>query len=423
MYRISASGGTKVVAVHRGARDGYQVACALNEAGILQSLVTDLYWPADRKWAGAFGRALPASLFRKLLNRNAELLPGRAVRSCWASGALALACDVRGMPFRLRRSAMRFCDRQLGKQAAEVANTHDAALLSYSYYAHSAFSHFRRDRPRILFQLHPHPMSVRAILQRERELVPECARSLDKEWELALPEPDFQTLVEESSMPDYWIAASSFTKRTLIENGATAERIHVIPYGTDLDWFKPFGINEPLNRPLRLLFVGTLSQRKGLTYLVDALESLPAGSVELTICGRLVDDASMVRRARGRIRLRAFVTAEDLLHEFQSSDVFVFPSLAEGFGHVLLEAMACGLPVIATTCTAAPDLISDGCEGFVVEPHDVAGLVTCIEHFLKNPAQRAQMGLAARARAEEFTWPKFRQSIAEAVRGMATQGR
>jgi len=409
----------KIVTVHRGARDSYQVACALNETGVLECLVTDLYWPAGRKWAEALGRRLPAHLHQKLLNRNAELLPSRAVRSCWASGALALACDATGaVPFELKRLSMRFCDRHLGKRAAEIANARDAALLSYSYYAHSAFSNFRGNQPRILFQLHPHPTSVRAILKRERELHPECSSSLDKEWELGLPERDFQTLVQESSMPDYWLVASSFTKETLVENGAAAERIEVIPYGTDLDWFTPGRVTRSADGPLRLLSVGTISQRKGIKYLIDALESLPTGAAELTVCGRLIDDAQVLRQTRAPVHLRAFVSAADLLRELRTADVFIFPSLAEGFGHVLLEAMACGLPVIATTRTAAPDLIRNGCEGFITEPGNVPDLVRCIEHLLRNPEERNTMGLAARARAEAFTWPAFRRRIAAAVSGM-----
>ncbi len=408
----------KVVTVHRGARDEYQVACALHEAGILESRVTDLYWPAD-EWVSAAERALPGSLRRKLRNRTTELLPGQAVQSCWVSGSVALLCDnISSLPFWMKRASMRFCDRRLGIRAAAIANRNDAALLSYSYYAHSAFSHLHGSRPRILFQLHPHPATVRDLLQRERERHPECAGSLDKEWELALPERDFQSLVEECSMPDYWIAASSFTKNTLMQHGAPVDRIQVIPYGTDLEWFTPGTMRHSTNQPLRVLFVGTVCQRKGLSYLVDALDALPSGAAELTICGRLVDDAATLRNARARTRIRAFVSSEELLREFRSADVFVFPSLAEGFGHVLLEAMACGLPVISTTHTAAPDLISDGREGFVTEPGDRAGLVKCLEYFLKNRERVSQMGTAARARAEAFTWATFRQRIAEAVREM-----
>lgn len=219
-------------------------------------------------------------------------------------------------------------------------------------------------------------------------------------------------------MPDHWIVASSFTKSTLVEHGAPAERIEVIPYGVDLNWFKPEGTHRSANGPLRLLFVGTVSQRKGVKYLVDALESLPAGSAELTICGRLVDDVRILRGRRAPVHVRAFVNAGDLLREMQSSDLFVFPSLAEGFGHVLLEAMACGLPVIGTTRTAAPDLIQDGCEGFLTEPGSVPDLVRCIERFLHNRSAQRKMGMASRARAEEFSWGAFRRKLAAAVREM-----
>jgi glycosyltransferase involved in cell wall biosynthesis len=131
-----------------------------------------------------------------------------------------------------------------------------------------------------------------------------------------------------------------------------------------------------------------------------------------------VGDAAALRGKRASIHIRSFVSPEALLHELQSADVFVFPSLAEGFGHVLLEAMACGLPVISTTHTAAPDLISDGREGFIIEPGDTAELVKCLEYFLKNREQLRQMGAAARARAEAFTWRRFRQRVVEAVREM-----
>ena len=134
---------------------------------------------------------------------------------------------------------MRHCDRQLGKRAAQIANASGSALLSYSYYGYSAFTYFRRELPRILFQLHPHPLSARTILEGERAVHPDSAPSLNREWELALPETDFQALVQESRMADHWICASSFTKQTLVENGAAAERIHVVPYGVDLERFQP----------------------------------------------------------------------------------------------------------------------------------------------------------------------------------------
>ena len=406
----------KVVTVHRGARDQYQVACALHESGMLDSLVTDLYWPADRSWIKAFERVASRKLTTKLHRRYAPALPDRAVRKCWLTGAWAFLLDNRkSVPFAWQRRAMRMCDMRLGVRAAQIANARDAALLSYSYYAHSAFTHFTGTQPKILFQLHPHPASVREILSRERELHPDCAASLNKESELALPEPEFQMLVNEVKLAQHWLVASSFTRNTLVEHGVPGERIKVIPYGTDLDWFTPKMKDSPQGRVLRVLFVGTVGQRKGIKYLLAAMEGLPSGSVELTVCGRAVDNLSFFQETRVPVRFLRFPASQELLDEFHAADLFVLPSVAEGFGHVLLEAMSCGLPVISTSRTAALDLIRPGQEGFVVEPGNTAQLSESIEYFLRNPKELQRIGAAARSRAEHFTWARFRKGVADAV--------
>jgi len=412
----------KTVVVHSGARDGYHVARALAERGLLEALVTDLYWPSDQPWARKAESILPGSAARALRQRWSDAATSPLVSTCWASGLCSLGMSkARSAPFDWKRRAMRWADTCLGRRAGTLANDGDAALLSYSYYGQSAFSEYSGKRPRILFQLHPHPTRVREILERERELHPDCAESLNKEWELALPQEDFERLAEETRMAEHWIVASSFTRETLIESGAPAERILVAPYGANLERYYPAPQRRQAKgrgRRLRLLFVGTINQRKGIKYLIEAVRALPADRVELVVCGRAVDDLSLFEPLRGRVDLRPSVSAEGLLEAYQTSDVFVFPSLAEGFGHVLLEAMACGLPIVSTTRTAARDLVRPGVEGFLVEPGSVSAIVTAVEQFLSHPEWLETMGQAARRRAEQFTWARFRAGIGEAVGGI-----
>jgi glycosyltransferase involved in cell wall biosynthesis len=411
----------KTVVVHRGARDGYQVARAMHEAGLLEALVTDMYWPADARWATVFERILPARMGTLVRRRWADGLPSRRVAVCMASGLYSLAVSKsKCTSFGWQRSAVRWADACLGRHAGCMATSTDAALLSYSYYGHSAFSSFRGDRPRILFQLHPHPARVREILSLERSRNPECASSLDREWEMALPEKDFQRLVNETTMAEYWLAASSFTRQTLVESGIPAERISVAPYGIDLQRFRP---HPTVRRPnssgrFRLLFVGTINQRKGIKYLLEALRLLREHRCELIVCGRPVDDLSLFKRYP-QVDLRPSVNSADLLAAYQSSDLFVFPSLVEGFGHVLLEAMACGLPVLSTPHTAAPDLIRPGREGFIAPPASAESLAERIEWCMEHRIKVAEMGRAARQRA----WTRFRQRIAETVTGILRQSR
>lgn len=416
----------KAVLVHRGARDGYQVGRALAERGLLEALITDLHWPAETAFARQIESRIPTRFAKALRTRWSDPQTTAKVSTCWISGLSSLGISkLRNVPFDWQRRAIRWSDTCLGTRAGKLATRRGAAILSYSYYGQSAFANYAGDGPRILFQLHPHPERVRQILERERDLHPECSESLNKEWELSLPPEDFERLTAESRMADHWIAASGFTSETLIESGVPAERIHVTPYGADLERFRPCPKRRAQRGEgrLRLLFVGTINQRKGIKYLLDAVEMIHSPLVELVVCGRVVDDLPAFKNFHGSLEVWPSVSSERLVEAYQTSDIFVFPSLAEGFGHVLLEAMACGLPVVSTNRTAARELVREGVDGFLVAPGSSVELASRLELFLKDRTLAARMGAAARLRAEEFTWPRFRSSIGEIVGGILNQSR
>ena len=422
---IAASARTaqaRVVVVQSGARDAYQVALALAEAGLLEALVTDLFWPADRAWAKRLARHLPAGLEAMLRQRSEPRLPSSAVRLCALTGALTLLLEkLRHVPLPIRRQAMRHADATLGQTAGRLANQRNAGLLSYSYYGFDAFTRFHGSG--MLFQLHPHPASMRRLLTDELAAHPDCAASLSQEWELALPEADFEHLVRETTMARSFLAASSFTRSTLVEHGTPPEAVHVVPYGVDSTRFTPDPARRsPPTGKLRLLFVGRINQRKGIKYLLEAMRELATDQVELTVCGRVVDDLALFRPLADRILIRPDVSAAELLAAYQAADLFVFPSVAEGFGQVLLESLACGLPILSTTHTAAPDLIEDGRQGFVVEPRRPAQLVERIDWALTHRAELFAMRREARELAEQFTWQRFRHGVVEAVRQSFLEG-
>jgi glycosyltransferase involved in cell wall biosynthesis len=407
----------KVVVAYSGPREEYTVTLALLDANLLDGLVTDVYWPHDRIWARAIEQVVGERARAALLFRNSIALPSKYVTSCPVTGLFALAMRKLSVPFSWTRAAMRWGDANIGRKAGRRAVRRRAAILSYSYYGYHAFSAASPATPKILFQIHPHPLSVRKILSEELALNPACASSLLKEWELALPKHDFDRLVEESRMADHWIVASSFSRHTLIEHGIPSDRIHVVTYGIDLERFAPPTREDAEVRgPLRMLFVGQINQRKGVGYLLSALDQLEAGSVELVICGRVVDDLSIFKRHKAHVEIRPSVGNRELVEAYRSADLFVLPSVVEGFGYVLLEAMASGLPILGTTRTAAPDLIESGVEGFVVEPGRSDLLAACIGWAVEHRRELAEMGRAARRKAETLTWDRYRRHIASIVR-------
>lgn len=411
--RSSQAQKDKVVVVHRGARDAYQVSLALAEAGLLQTLVTDLYWPEDVQTARLIRKALPHSLQRMLTARYADGLASSLVRLCLPSGPWSFLLDkLPGISFGRRQKEQRSTDAALGRLGGTIAEETGAKLLSYSYYAYHAFSAYCR--PGMLFQVHPHPVSVRRILREELEAHPDCRASLEKEWELALPEEDFQRLSAEAEMAAHFLCASSFTRKTLVDNGTPESSVDVVPYGVDLQRFTP-SLRPKSSRKFELLFVGTINQRKGIKYLLEALRLLHSPSVHLTVCGRVVDDLRIFEPFGSQVTIRPSVTSPELLEAYQQADLFVFPSVVEGFAQVLLESLACGLPILSTTHTAAPDLIEDGIQGFVVEPRRPDLLAERITWAVDHPEDLREMKAAARNRAEQFTWKRFRQGVVHSV--------
>jgi glycosyltransferase involved in cell wall biosynthesis len=410
-----------LVLVHGGARDGYHVARALLQAGLLEAFVTDYMWAEPQTRLGkAVVKILPARLRNLLRKRSHDTLAEASICNHYFAAARSILLDhVPQLPFSLRRAAIRSSDAALGKAAGQLANRRHAGLLSYSYYAYDAFTVY--NGPGVLFQVHPHPISIRRILTAELKANPDCAGSLNQEWELALPEAEFARLSEEPRLARRFLCASSFTRQTLVENGADPAAIRVVPYGVDANDFRPATGQWSTGGKLKLLFVGRINQRKGIKYLLQALDMLRSDQIELTVCGRVIDGLDLFASFSDRVTIRPSVSSSELRAAYQAADLFVFPSVAEGFGQVLLESLSSGLPVLSTFHTAAPDLIRDCEAGFIVEPGRPDLLAAKIEWALTHRESLLAMRTVARQAAARFTWERFRGGIVSAVREFNTE--
>ena len=190
---------------------------------------------------------------------------------------------------------------------------------------------------------------------------------------------------------------------------------------------RAFGVAPLAGDPPRLLFVGVIGRRKGLLELVEALRSLRARGVEawtLELVGEPAEgeeDAAAIRSAAEEAGLGgAFVGAlggDALRERLRAADVFVLPSHHEGQPMAIIEAMAAGLPIVATRVGAVPAMVRDGVEGLLVEVRDVPSLAAALERVLVSPDLRRRLGAAARARAEErYDVRRLAESLAPVLR-------
>jgi glycosyltransferase involved in cell wall biosynthesis len=235
-----------------------------------------------------------------------------------------------------------------------------------------------------------------------------------------LEEPEFTTLPgrreelsREAFLADRCIVASNFAKRTLLENGMTEDRIRVVPYGVDTEKFS-FQQREE-GGPFRVVFVGQMVQRKGLEYLLKAWRRLRLPNADLVLAGRGRVDRGLLDEFADEFRYVGPLSDAELLALYGNSDLFCMPSLVEGFGLVYLEALAVGLPIIATPNTGAADIIRNGQEGFIVPVRDVEALANCIEWGYAHREALRDMRWNARRTALRYSWRSFRTGVISAL--------
>lgn len=247
----------------------------------------------------------------------------------------------------------------------------------------------------------------------EAEYAPEFAAALPRMgW---LPQEYSDRLDRECELADRIMVGSSFARQSFVELGYDANRIVVTPYGVDANQFAPR--DEPKRDGVfRVLFVGQIGQRKGVSYLLQGYEKFRRPDSELHIVGGYTPGHEVYARFQDLYRHTPHVPHKDLPSFFREADVFVFPSLVEGMGLVVLEAMACGVPVITTT-HGPGDIVRDSLDGFFVPIRDPDAIANRLDQLYRDPSLREQMGLNAREQALRLSWQAYAQRAADAVLG------
>jgi glycosyltransferase involved in cell wall biosynthesis len=213
------------------------------------------------------------------------------------------------------------------------------------------------------------------------------------------------------------ITNSNATKNSCLKLGLNEDKFEVIPFGVDINFFKP--ICSPKNENVfQLLSVGYLIERKGFEYLIKAVKEVSKeyGNVKLKIIGSgplenklkyLINELKLVNE----VKLIGNVSDNELLHLYNSSDLFILPSITdaqgntEGLGVVLLEAMACGLPVIGSKVGGISDIIIDNETGLLVNERDILELSTKIKDLIDDKELRQKLATAGLNRVKQkFSW-------------------
>jgi glycosyltransferase involved in cell wall biosynthesis len=389
--------------IQLGARLHYAVPAVLERAGMLQMLYTDAY--AD---SPAFGplRMLPSALqprgVRRLLSRRVPAAISPAKVRSWIRPSFQIEWLNRRKPQR-RKESRYWHDRQAGghwlAQRAIADNFRGAnALYVHPCVSTDAVREAKKRGMFVVLEAISHPFLKRVELAEYEKfgVTPpsECRPELNND--------NLAFFKEEALLADLVLAASPYVRDGLIELGLDSARCAVVPYGLDSEFYEKPQTPEPG----RVLYVGNIGYLKGVPYLAEAARRLRAEAFPGEIRAVGFHDGGLTHRPEfiGPKYVGQIPRAE-VKQEFLNADVFVFPTLSDGFGIVLLEAMAAGLPVICTPNCAS--VVRNGESGYVVPVRDAGALAIGIREIVTNRSVREAFSKEARRQVANFSLERY----------------
>ena len=394
----------------------HMMAAALASAGLLRKYIVSLAF-STAAVPGAVAHFLPPAVRRRIeIELRRRLVAQPITADDIQLSASGLEClyvlSQRIRPLRFAQPIfLGLRNAMLDQKVALRIRSDDGGLIT-TYTA--ALRSLRRCRflsvPSYLEYPIAHHRFAEAILRDEAARQPAYAPTLQFH---RFSRELWAQLDAEVASADKVLMLSTFHKRSFLESGVPEEKLTMIHLGVDLELFKP----RPWpgrTAPFRVLFVGQITQRKGISYLIRAFEQANLPDAELTLVGAICGSASPWVGTRA-VRRKAQVPRWELPTVYAEADVYVLPSIVEGFPLTALEAMASGLPVIVSEHTFGSDVITDGIDGYIVPIRDSEAIADRLRYLYDHPSERHRIGAAARRRAEHFSWKHYGQQVVDLV--------
>jgi glycosyltransferase involved in cell wall biosynthesis len=384
------------------------VASSLESEGKLSAFMTG-FASRGEGWSGAAVRALaarhPVLRNRILTGLSASRLRPLPVVELGARLAARAVGDLRPR-FKLYDALFTAHDLAVSLLPWPRETT---AVYAYEDGALQTFGRARRKGLERIWDLPlPHYQTIEEILKGEFRRWPRAAIGAphsEPPWKRRRKDAELALASKVS-------VASTFTKQSL-ERLDTDVPIVVAGYGFPIEEFQPRTVAP--TGPFTVLSVGSHDLRKGTPYLLEAWRRAAIPDAELHLVGPLRLAKAFLEPYAGLFRHWPHVPKSELGRHYAGADLLAFPTLGDGFGLVIQEAMCTGTPVVTTPCGGGPDCITDGVDGWIVPPRDIDALVDRFRACAADRDRTHAIGRAARARAGRWTW---RDTGAALIRGL-----
>jgi len=399
---------SSIILSHSGKQHSYHVAKALLDLGYLKFFYTSSYIKSEK-----IQRLIQKKEWSFLSRRFLPGLGNGHVRSAWKY-------EIKELIYRKIKGNGKLVNELVFERDEKFDKDLSKKLTGLKYSLFWGFQGSCRDslitannmgKQSICEMTIAHLPFAKKLLHEEALLHPDWADSIDF---ANFPADYEERLIQEPQIAKKVIAISSFLKSTLVQEGIPADKVTVIPLGFDAGAI-PFN-PETLSiakRPLRLLYAGRITQRKGMKYLLEAVKQFSKAEVELHVIGNIYGSGEAFNKYRELYNYKKGISQAALFKQYGEYDALVFPSVLEGFGLVTVEAMGAGLPVITTPNTNAAEVLQDGINGYLVPIRNTEAIVNAIAALRAMDNNHfQQMRLAARETALRYSWDVYKKRLA-----------
>lgn len=388
----------------------YQTAIGLSRANLLDRYYTTVYYNSKKFVYRLLEFILPKDLLRRMHNRcvgeinkyvstYAQFI---ALFSLFASRCKLLKKHemlIRHIMFTLYAS----------KTAKDIKKRGTKYVWSFDSWSLDIFK-----------ALEKHDVKVVKILDMASTAVPTIHRIIQEEYNKNNPFSDsyLRTMImysdemcklyeDEFKYADYFLSPSVWVEKSLVAAGIPHEKILALPHGVNIEDYTPKGDDYKPGQIIRFLFVGRCEGAKGIYYLLESFRQLQDYDVELIMVGNTFTWEDDIKNYTSNVRVLGLKRSDEMPDVYKTADVFILSSLWEGSALSMMEAMASGMPVIASSHSCAPDMVDDGVDGFVYNPYSIQELKEHIIWYVNNREKIIPMGKAARRKTEQYTWEQY----------------
>ena len=390
-----------------GAREHFAVPRTLHQDGKLATLYTDF-------WAGAIVRNFSSGKLRPLAARfHSDFINQSALVRSWNFRSVA-------WEFRLRRKFARRPYRgfiEVGQRFARCVRDDlkrrtdlnpNSIFFAYDTGALETLAWCREQKIKcVLNQMDPNRVEVELVRAEEKQWPGWAAQPIQ------VPEEYFIRREQEWALADRVVVNSEFSRQALIQQGVSPEKLAIIPlcYEPEARSQKSEARIFKLNQPLRVLFLGQVILRKGIQYLLAVARQLEREPIHFDVVGPIGISRAVISSAPSNVTFHGRTGRDEAAAWYRRSHIFVLPTLSDGFAITQLEAMAHGLPVIATPNCG--EVVSDGVDGFVVPAREAGALAETFQRYLAQPELLRSQSAAALVKARQFTLGRLATNLAQ----------